>query len=116
VQIMPLMSLAHEVDMIGAWAELIAFDRFAPPTRKYAAGAAFFRGQGSGDRVVEVRGVREAAAKVGDALVELRPPRPGQRRAPGYEGEGIALVKSTSTEGVKRALLTLIETVQVRYG
>ena len=116
VQIMPLMSLAHDVDMIAAWAELIAFDRFTPPTRRWAAGAAFFRGQGAGDRVVEVRGVQEAIAKVGDALVELRTPKVGQARADGYEGEGIALVRSATTEGVKRALLALIETVQVRYG
>lgn len=116
VQIMPLMSLAHDVDMIGAWAELIAFDRFTPPTRKWAAGAAFFRGQGDGDRIVEVRGLEEAVAKVGDALVELRTPKVGQARADGYEGEGTALVKSATTEGVKRALLALIETVQVRYG
>lgn len=116
VQIMPLMSLAHDVDMIGAWAELIAFDRFTPPTRRFAAGAAFFRGQGAGDRVVEVRGLEEAAQKAGAALVELRPPRVGQPRAPGYEGEGTALVKATTTEEVKRALLALVETVQVRYG
>ena len=89
---------------------------FTPPTRTFAAGAAFFRGQGSGDRVVEVRGVQEATARVGSALVEMRAPRVGMLRADGYEGEGIALVKSTSTETVKQALLTLIETVQVRYG
>src|SRR5262249_54854762 len=54
VQIMPLMSLAYDVNMIEKWAELIAFDRFTPPARKYAAGAAFLRGQGTGDRVVDV--------------------------------------------------------------
>jgi formate-dependent phosphoribosylglycinamide formyltransferase (GAR transformylase) len=116
VQIMPLMSLAHDVDMIGKWAELIAFDRFTPPDRKRAAGAAFLRGQGAGDRVVEVRGLDEAVAKAGKALVELRTPKVGMPRAPGYEGEGIALVQSDSTEGAKQALLSIIETVQVRYG
>lgn len=116
VQIMPLMSLAHDVDMIGAWAELIAFDRFTPPTRRYAAGAAFFRGQGAGDRIIEVRGVEEAVAQVGSALVELRTPKVGQPRAAGYEGEGTALVKAATTEDVKRALLALVQTIQVRYG
>jgi phosphoribosylaminoimidazole carboxylase (NCAIR synthetase) len=116
VQIMPLMSLAHDVDMIALWAELIAFDRFTPPARKFAAGAAFLRGQGDGDRVVDVRGVQEAVAKAGSALVEMRAPRVNQRRAPGYEGEGIAIVKSDTTEGVKQALLAIIETVQTRYG
>lgn len=116
VQIMPLMSLAHDVDMIAKWAELIAFDRFTPPTRKKAAGAAFLRGQGAGDRVVDVRGIDEAVAKAGSALVELRTPKVGMARAPGYEGEGIALVQSDSTEGAKKALLAIVETVQVRYG
>ncbi|MBL8916957.1 MAG: ATP-grasp domain-containing protein [Archangium sp.] len=116
VQIMPLMSLTHDVDMISKWAELISFDRFTPPERKWAAGAAFFRGQGKGERVVEVVGVEEARAKCGSALVELRAPKVGQARASGYEGEGTALVKHATTEGVRQALLALIETIQVRYG
>jgi phosphoribosylaminoimidazole carboxylase (NCAIR synthetase) len=116
VHIMPLMSMTHEVDMISKWAELIAFDRFTPPTRKWAAGAACFRGQGTGKRVVQVTGVQKAKELVGKALVEFRPPKVGQPRAPGYEGEGWALVKSATTEGVKQALLALIENVQVRYG
>lgn len=116
VHIMPMMSLTHEVDMIAKWAELIAFDRFTPPTRKWAAGAACFRGQGKGKKVVQVVGVEKAKALVGKALVEFRPPKVGQARAPGYEGEGWALVKSATTEGVKQALLALIENVQVRYG
>lgn len=116
VQIMPLMSLTHEVDMISKWAELISFDRFTPPERKWAGGAAFFRGQGKGEHVVEVLGVEEAKAKCGAALVELRAPKVGQARASGYEGEGTALVKHATTEGVRQALLALIETIKVRYG
>jgi phosphoribosylaminoimidazole carboxylase (NCAIR synthetase) len=116
VQIMPLISLTHEVDMISKWAELISFDRFTPLERKWAAGAAFFRGQGKGERVVEVLGVDEAKAKCGSALVELRAPKVGQARNSGYEGEGTALVKHATTEGVRQALLALIETIQVRYG
>jgi hypothetical protein len=116
VQIMPLMSLAHEVDMVGAWAELIAFDRFTPRERKWAAGAAFFRGQGRGDRVVSVEGLERGIERAGAALVEMITPKVGMPRASGYEGEGHALVKAPTTEGVKQALLGLIESVQVRYG
>ena len=117
VHIMPLMSIANEVDMISKWAELISFDRFTPPPlRKWAAGAACFRGQGNGKRIVEVLGLEKAKQLAGKELVELREPKVGQARAPGYEGEGWALVKSASTEGVKQALLALIENVQVRYG
>lgn len=116
VFIMPLNGIAHECDLVAKWAELISFDRFTPPTRRWGAGAAFFRGQGRGERVVQVTGVEAAQEAVGKALVEARWPRVGQPRAPGYEGEGHALVKSPSTQGVKQALLALIENVQVRYG
>ncbi|MDB4928874.1 MAG: hypothetical protein JWM10_1358 [Myxococcaceae bacterium] len=116
VQIMPLMSLAHETDLVADWAELIAFDRFAPKPRRWAAGAAFFRGHGRGARVVSVSGVDDAVAAAGDALVEMRTPKVGQERNEGYEGEGWATVKHATTEGAKRALKALIEHVQVRYG
>lgn len=116
VHIMPLMSLTHGVDMIAKWAELIAFDRFTPLTRQCAAGAAFLRGQGGGDRIVSVEGLEKAIELTGDALVELRTPKVGQARAPGYEGEGWAIVKHATTEGVKQALMAVIQNVQVRYG
>ena len=116
VQIMPLMSIAHESNFIADWAELVAFDRFTPKERRWAAGAAFFRGQGSGEKVVSVNGVDDAVRRVGEALVEMRAPRVGQARADSYEGEGWALVRHATTEGVKQALLALVENVQVRYG
>ena len=52
----------------------------------------------------------------GDALVEMRTPKVGMPRSAHYEGEGWAIVKDPTTEGVKNALRTLIENVQVRYG
>lgn len=116
VHIMPLMSLAHETSLIDDWCELIAFDRFTPKPRRWAAGAAFFRGQGRGQRVVSVTGLEAAVEAAGDALVELKTPKVGMPRAPGYEGEGSAIVKGTTTEAVKRALLGMIERVQIRYG
>lgn len=116
VQIMPLNSLAHETDLVRDWAELIAFDRWTPKERKWAAGAAFLRGQGGGERVVSVQGVEKAVELAGSALVELVAPKVGQPRASGYEGEGHALVKAPTTEGAKQALLAIIETIQVRYG
>lgn|GEM_PF-165301 len=116
VQIMPLMGLVHDMDFISAWAELIAFDRFTPRPRVAAAGAAFFRGQGPGKRVVAVHGLERAVEQAGPALVLLKAPRVGEARAAGYEGEGYALVKHPTTDGVKRALLGLVENVRVRYG
>jgi hypothetical protein len=116
VQIMPLMSIAHETDFWNDWTQLIALDRFEPKPRRWAAGAAFFRGQGGGDRIAKVEGIDAAVEEVGDALVEFRTPKVGQPRASGYEGEGWATVRHATTEGVERALLTLIQRVQVRYG
>lgn len=116
VCIMPLMSLAHETNFIADWAELIAFDRFTPKKRTFAAGAAFLRGHGHGSRIVRVDGLDRAIATVGDALMELRAPQVGQVRSESYEGEGWATVRHPTTDGVKRALLTLIETIQITYG
>jgi hypothetical protein len=116
VGIMPLMSIAHETDLWADWAELVSFDRFTPKGRKWAAGAAFFRGHGGGDRIVAVEGVDEAVAAAGDALVEFRVPKVGMARAAGYEGEGWATVRSATTDGARSALLALIERVRVKYG
>ena len=111
VHIMPLMGLAHDMDMFTAWAHT-----FDPRPRRFAAGSAFFRGQGSGDRVVAVEGVAAAIEAAGPALVELRAPKVGMARASGYEGEGFAIVKSDTTDGAKHALRALIERIHVRYG
>ena len=116
VQIMPLMSIAHEADFWSEWATLIALDRFVPRPRRWAAGAAFLRGQGSGSQVASVTGVEAAIEEAGDALVELRTPKVGQPRAAGYEGEGWATVRHATTAGATQALRTMIERVQVRYG
>lgn len=115
VHIMPLMGLCHETDMFAAWARLLAFDEFVPRPRVWAAGSAFFRGHGGGTRVASVEGVERAVEAAGDALVELRAPRVGMARADGYEGEGYAIVKHATTDGAKRALLALVQNIQVRY-
>ena len=115
VHIMPLMGLAHDTDLFADWARLLAFDEFTPRPRRFAAGSAFFRGHGAGARVASVDGVERAIAEAGDALVELRAPRIGMTRADGYEGEGYAIVKHATTDGVKRALLALVQNIQVRY-
>jgi len=116
VGIMPLMSLAHDTDMFRDWAKLMAKDEFTPKKRLWAAGAAFLRGQGGGDRVVSVTGVLAAVEALGDSLIELRAPKVGQPRGSGYEGEGFAYVRHATTEGAKQALLTLIQGIQVRFG
>lgn len=116
VHIMPLMSLAHDTDMIGAWAELMTFDRFEPKERKYAAGVAFFRCQGKGTKVTSVRGIELVKSELEGTLVELVAPRVGQARAEGYEGEGYAIVRHPTTDGVRSALHRLVSEVRVDAG
>lgn len=116
VQIMPLMSITHDVDMIGAWAGLVALDQFEPPTRKRAAGAAFLRGQGSGKRIVAIHGVAAAREQVGSALVELVLPAIGTPRADSYEGEGHAIVQHATTQGATDALKALVSNIRLELG
>lgn len=116
VHIMPMLSLAHEDDMIAAWAELMTFDRFSPKPRKWAAGAAFFRGQGSGTRVAALEGWDAAMAELGSTVAAVQKPRIGQARADGYEGEGWAIVKHPTTDGARQALFRLVSTIRVELG
>jgi hypothetical protein len=116
VHIMPMMGLVHDTDMFADWARLVSFDEFSPKPRTAAAGACFFRGPGTAERIVSVTGIDHAIQICGDTLVHMKTPKLGDRRATGYEGEGFAIVKHATTEGVKQALRTLIENVQIRYG
>ena len=91
-------------------------DAFDPPARPYAAGAAFLRGQGKGDRVIAVHGLERAQAEVGDLVVEAKLPRPGQPRASGYEGDGYVIVRHPRTEVVQEALERIVTRVRVELG
>lgn len=113
VHLMPMMGMAHEVDMWAKWAELLVHERWSVPERRWACGAAFFRGQGPGRAVRAVEGFEEAAAALGDRLVEHRLPRPGTPRATGYEGEGYAIVRARTTAEVVDALRTLVTRTRV---
>ena len=116
VHIMPMMSLAHGLDMIPAWVRLMVHETFDPPRRAAAAGAAFLRSQGQGTRVAAVTGLDEVVAELGDVVVEVNPPRPGQAVAEGYEGEGHVLVRAPRTETVREALAAIVGRVRVRRG
>jgi hypothetical protein len=116
VQLMPLMSHAHEVDFWAKWAELMVFDRWSIPERKWATGVAFFRGQGRGRVVSAVHGLEAAQAAAGDAVVDRKLPRVGQLRADTYEGEGWAIVRHRTTQGAVEALKALVSNVKVELG
>lgn len=114
-QITTLMSWAHDVDLYRAWARLMVFAEFDPPPRRYAAGAAYLRGQGSG-RVKAVHGLEQAQAELGPLVVEAKLPQVGQAPSGSYEGEGYVILRHPETAVVERALHRLVSLVRVEMG
>ena len=113
--IVRMNSFAHDVDMYRAWARAVVDDAFdGPYERKYAVGCAFLRGIGRG-RVVDVRGVDRANEQVGHLAVESKLPARGTPKSDSYEGDGYVIVRDPDTEVVKRAMATIIETIQIEY-
>ena len=114
-QITTLNSRAHDIDFVRAWTELMIFRRFARPTRKYAVGVAFLRGQGNG-RIRSVHGLDQIAREIGSLVVDFKLPVPGAAPASSYEGDGYVIVRHPETEVVKKALDRLISVVRVELG
>lgn len=113
--IVRMNSFAHDTDMYRAWARAVVDNAFdGPYERKYAVGCAFLRGPGRG-RVTAVRGVDQANAAVGSIVVESKLPSPGTPKSDSYEGDGYVIVRHPDTEVVKKAMASIIETVQVEY-
>jgi len=115
-QITSLISLAHDIDLYRAWARLMIHGRFEPPERRYAAGAAFLRGQGGGRRVLAVHGLDSAQRELGELVVDAKLPRPGQPRGAGYEGEGWVLLRHPETAAVERGLRRIVSLLRVETG
>ncbi len=116
VNIMPMMSAAHDTDLVADWVRLMALDTFTPKPRVRAAGSAFLRGQGRGRQVVAVHGLAEIREAVGPLIVDARIPAAGTPRADGYEGEGHIIVAAPTTAEVEQALARIIRTVRVQLG
>jgi biotin carboxylase len=116
VNIMPLMSHVFGHDMVAAWCQLMVLGSWPTLARQQAAGSAFFRAQGEGERIVSVTGLSEAQQEVGQWVVDRKLPRIGARPADGYVGDGWAIVAAPTTPDVWRALGTLVRTVRVQLG
>jgi hypothetical protein len=114
-QFCSLISWANDVDFYAAWARLVVFDAFDVPERRYAAGAAYLRGQGRG-RVVGVEGLEAVRRELGPLVVEARLPEPGRGPTGTYEGEGYVIVRHPRTEVVEEALMRLVSRVRVVLG
>jgi hypothetical protein len=114
-QFTSLLSYAHDVDMYAAWAHLEVFGDFAPPERRYAVGAAYLRGQGSGS-VVRIHGLDTLQRELGDLVVEAELPREGQPSSGTYEGEGHVILRHPETSVVEAGLRRVIEVARVELG
>jgi len=114
-QFTTLISYAHEVDFYAAWARLMVLQEFEPPPRRFAAGIAYLRGQGRG-RVRAVHGLEQAQKELGELVVEVRLPQPGQAPASSYEGEGFVVLRHSRTSIVAEALARVVSLVRVELG
>ncbi|MEO0652594.1 MAG: hypothetical protein AAFZ65_18120 [Planctomycetota bacterium] len=114
-QFTSLISWAHDRDFYRAWAELSVLDAFDPPERRYAAGAAYLRGQGAG-AVESVEGLDQLRSELGELVVEAKLPQPGQPKAESYEGEGYVILRHPETAVVAEGLKRLVSTLHVRLG
>jgi len=111
-QFTTLISYAHDFSLYRAWARLVVFDEFDSPARKWAVGAAFLRGQGSG-RVTAIHGLEQAQQEIGGLVVESKLPKAGQSSSGTYEGEGYVILRHHDTDVVERALARLVSTIRV---
>ena len=109
-QITTMVSRAHDIDFVQAWARLMIFGTFDPPERRYAAGAAFLRGQGQG-RVRAVHGWEQVSRAFGELITDVKLPEVGQRglselrrrrlytrQASGNGGRGASIVSNSQCD------------------
>jgi biotin carboxylase len=111
-QFCTLIGYAHDTDFYEAWARLVVFEEFDVPERKYAAGAAYLRGQGTG-RVAAIRGLDQLQKELGHLVVEAKLPQAGQGPSGSYEGEGYVVVRDPDTAVVERALARIVSVARV---
>ena len=111
-QFSSLLSYAHDIDFYRAWPRLMVFGQFEPPERRYAAGAAYIRGQGRG-RIRSISGVDEVQRRFGSIVVEAKLPHEGQPPSDSYEGDGYIIVRHPDTAVVQDALQQIVSTIRV---
>ncbi len=111
-QITTMVARAHDIDFVQAWARLMIFNTFDVPTRRYAAGAAFLRGQGEG-RVRAVHGWEQVSRAFSELITDVKMPEIGSERSPSYEGEGYILVRHPETAIVEQALADIVSTMRI---
>ena len=112
-QITTMVSRAHDIDFVAAWMELMIAGTFTAPTRQYAVGTAYLRGQGRGV-VREVGGLDIVHRELGALVCDAQIPVAGQTPTGSYEGEGFIMVRHPETDVVRQALARIVSVVRVR--
>lgn len=111
-QITTLMSRAHDVDFVQAWARVMIFGEFEAPERRYAAGAAFLRGQGDG-RVSAVHGWDLVQRELRELITDAKLPEVGTNASSSYEGEGFVIVRHPETRVVEEAVMRIVSLMRI---
>jgi hypothetical protein len=123
-QFVSLMSHVLDVDVYRLFAQLMVFEAVDVPARRYAAGAAYLRGQASPDalasgrplKVQAVHGLDAVRQELGELIVEAKLPQPGAPKADTYEGDGHLIVRHPDTQLVTEAVNRVVRTVRVELG
>jgi hypothetical protein len=115
-QITSLIGYAHDFDFDAAWAKLMVYGEFEPPPRRFAAGCAYLRGQGTGGKIRGVRGWRKVLGELGELVVQTKLPTVGAPASTSYEGDGFVIVRHPDTTVVERALAHVVSHVRVDLG
>ena len=111
-QITTLVSRAHDIDFVHAWARVMIFGEFDPPERRYAAGAAFLRGQGDG-RVSAIQGWDTVQNEFRELITDVKLPEVGTPQSSSYEGEGFVIVRHPETLVVEQAVARIVSLMRI---
>ncbi|MDX2174975.1 MAG: ATP-grasp domain-containing protein [Candidatus Sumerlaeia bacterium] len=115
VQIVPMLSYAHDVDFRRVWTRAVVDNAYDGPwDRKYACGVVFLRGVGSG-WVSRVDGLDEISMRLGKYVVDARFPQVGVPKSSHYEGEGYVVLRAQNTETIRDSLRFILDTLRVSY-
>ena len=113
VNIMPMMGIAHDVNMWEKWAELMVHEQWKMPERKYAVASVFLRAQGRGAKIHRIKGVEEIKQQFSSFLLAGSLPKIGQQRSSHYEGDGWLILKHENTQTLVQALRKVLTTIRI---
>lgn len=114
VNIMHLMSFAHNTNIWDHWAKLVTHHVWDVPKRQYAAGCIFLRAQTQRNYVQNIVGWEDIKATLGSDLLLYKLPRIGQSKSSHYEGDGWIIVRAKSTEQVIAHMKYILQNMQIQ--